>query len=376
MTAICTVIIFLLMVSVHEFGHFIVAKKSGMEVTEFAIGMGPAILKKEKGGTLYSIRILPLGGYCRITDELTEDASAFVHPVWKRFLMIIAGPVLNVVLGFVLILILVSISGGFMSTEIAELSKGAHMEEAGFKEGDKIIKINDSRIFFYEDITFAQNDFEKNKPIRITVKRGKEKISAEVMPTESITTYQYNNDGIKIINITGENREEDFIPYSDEVPRENFPVGTEEVSQRLIMGFVAAKEKPDPVNVMYQSVCYTGFVVKLVYKSFVMLVTGQVSMDNVSGPVGIVQQVNDAVHSGFRYILNLSALLTINLGVFNLLPVPALDGGRLVFIFIEFIRRKPVPPEKEGMVHAVGMILLLLFAAFISYKDVMKIITK
>lgn len=376
MTAVVTVIIFLLMVSIHEFGHFIVAKKSGMDVTEFAVGMGPAIFKKEKGGTIYSIRILPLGGYCRIEDELSEDGKEFLQPLWKRFLMVIAGPILNIVLGFVLILILVSLSGEIVTPVVGGFSKGASMSDSGIEIGDRIIKINDNNISFYEDMSFAGQDFAENTPVKITVKRDGEKMDFEVMPAKSITTYKYNEDGIKLISVVGDHREENFVPYSEETPKEKFPVGTEETSEKLIMGFTPQTEKLNPINVLHESFCYTGFVVKLVYKSFIMLVSGQVSMDNVSGPVGIVKQVNEAVNNGFRYILNLTSLLTINLGVFNLLPVPALDGGRLVFMFVELIRRKPVPPEKEGMVHAIGMILLLALSVFISYKDVMKIITK
>lgn len=374
MTAVVTIIIFLLMVSIHEFGHFIVAKKSGMTVTEFAIGMGPAIFKKETRGTLYSIRILPLGGYCRIEDDLSEDGKSFLHPLWKRFLMVIAGPILNIVLGFILILILVTLSGEIVTPVIGEFSEGAMMNESGIAEGDRIIKINDSRILFYEDMSFAGQDFKENTPVKITVRRGGEKMTFEVMPTKSTTTYQYTEDGVNIISVVGEHKEEHFVPYSDEIPHAE--AGTENTSEKFIMGFVPKSEKLNFMNVMYESFCYTGFVVKLVYKSFIMLVSGQVSMDNVSGPVGIIQQVNEAVNSGFRYILNLTALLTINLGVFNLLPIPALDGGRLVFMFVELVRRKPVPPEKEGLVHAIGMVLLLALSVFISYKDIMKLFVK
>ena len=376
MTAVVTIIIFLLMVSIHEFGHFIVAKKSGMTVTEFAVGMGPAIFKKEKGGTLYSVRILPLGGYCRIEDDLTEDEKAFVHPLWKRFLMVIAGPALNVVLGFILILSLVATSGGITTPIVGNFSKGAAMETSGIQEGDRIVKINDTRIAFYEDMSFAGQDFEENTPVRVTVKRSGEKISFDIMPTKNVTKYQYKADGINVVSVVGEHTEEKFIPYSDEVLKDDSLVGTEESSERLILGFTGRTEKLTPLNVLHESYCYTGFVVKLVYKSFIMLVTGKVSVDNVAGPVGIVQQVNEAVKNGYRYILNLTALLTINLGVFNLLPIPALDGGRIVFMAVEFIRRKPVPPEKEGIVHMIGMILLLAFSVFISYKDIVKLITK
>jgi len=377
MTAITAIVIFLLMVSIHEFGHFIVAKKSGMTVTEFAVGMGPLIYGKEKGGTLYSVRALPLGGYCKIEDDLTEDKKAFKVALWKRFLMVLAGPALNIVLGFFVIMLLVGLSGELSTTVVSEFSEGAQMRESGIEVGDKIVGINDTRIHFYEDMSLCINEFKDGTPVEVTVKRNGEKHKYSVSPTKSIVKYQYLDDGINVISTTGGKTTEKMVYYDENVAKNEALVGTEEVaSERYILGFVPKRESINPINLIHESLCYTGFVVKLVYKTFFMLVTGQLSMDNVSGPVGVIQEVDKAVNGGFRYVLNLMAILTINLGVFNLLPIPALDGGRVVFMVIEFIFRKPVPPEKEGMVHMIGMILLLLFSVFISYKDIMKLITK
>ncbi|MGN0148624.1 MAG: site-2 protease family protein, partial [Clostridia bacterium] len=213
----------------------------------------------------------------------------------------------------------------------------------------------------------------------VTVKRDGEKLSFSIRPTEQIITYTYQADGINVSSSINGYETSEFVPYSEENPKGEAADGEVQTVTRYIIGFSPLQKNVTILNVWGQAWNETRFVVKLVYRSLWDMVTGKVGVDQMAGPVGIVSEVNNAVNSGSRswlYVINLVGLLTINLGVFNLLPIPALDGGRLFFMIIELIRRKPIPPEKEGMVHAIGMLLLFALIIFVSFNDVMRLIGK
>ncbi len=379
-TAIVTIVMFLVMVSLHEFGHYIVARLLKFKILEYAIGFGPAIFKSKKTEIQYSVRCIPLGGYCKFEgeDEASSDPAAFNNqPVWKRILVVLAGGVFNIILGFVLFLAIIPATSPMLTNTIDTVVENSYIEQAGIQSGDKIIEINGHKISFYNDIKLYTSDFEKETKAHIKIKRGKEKLSFDIKPTEQTITQKYLDDGIEYTDSINGREQTQFFEYSDNVAKDESKIGKTSQTTRYIIGFTPQKEDVTFLNVWGEAWNNTRFVVKLVYQSLWQMLTGKVGVDQMSGPVGIVSEVNSAVKSGsyaWLYVLNLIALLTINLGVFNLLPIPALDGGRLFFMIVELIRRKPIPPEKEGMVHAVGMLLLLALVVYVSFNDIMRLI--
>lgn len=376
LTAIVTIIIFLVMISLHEFGHFIVSKLVGVRVNEFAIGMGPAIFKLRTAETLYSLRIFPVGGYCRLEgeDEKTADERAFCNQKrWKRFAVVVAGAVLNVILGFVILFIITLNVGTIRTTTVESVVENSYLAETGAMPGDRITEINGRHIGFYPDIALCTDGMDENTEITVTVKRGGEKLKYTLKPSKEITTVYYEENYAKTVTeINGVPREDVISDYTDPDAAAEY-VGQSFTSERYILGFSPKIEESGFLNSVDYAWHNTIYVVRLVYHGLWDMITGKTGLEQVSGPVGIVSAVNDMVHSGKYWILNvlnLSALLTINLGVFNLLPLPALDGGRILFMLAELFRGKSVPAEKEGMVHAVGLVLLLAFAVVISFKDI------
>lgn len=380
LTAVVTVIIFLVMVSLHEFGHFIVSKLVGVKVLEFAIGMGPAILKWKGRETQYALRIFPVGGYCRLEgeDEKTDDERAFCNQKWwKRFLVIVAGAVLNILLGFIILFGLNAGSEYIVEPVADEVISAGYADDAGITEGDKIIKINGKKIYFYPDLADALGDIQSQDTISVTVKRDRKKLNFSLIPSKETTETFYEEDGARVVTALNDGEKtEALYPYTDKMAASEY-IGTSTKSERYIVGFTPKRAETGFWNNARYSFYYTGYVVKLIYRGLIEIFTTKQGIENVSGPVGIVTAVNTMVNSGSEWVknvLSLSALLTINLGVFNLLPIPALDGGRLFFMIIELIRRKPIPAEKEGMVHAIGLMILLAFAVIISFKDIWYII--
>ena len=292
-------------------------------------------------------------------------------------IVIVSGGLTNILLGFVIFLIIVASTPQFATNVVQDVVPGSYIEEAGLRPGDKIIAVNGKGVSFYSDITLYAEDFRAGETGTVTVKRDREKHNISFKPSESVTSYTYTEDGITVkSSINGISESEEFYPYDDSIKKDGTKVGTTETATRLLIGFVPKLERVNALNIWGEAWNETKFVVKLVYTSLWQLVTGKVGMDQMSGPVGVVSVVNDAVHSGSRswlYVLNLTALLTINLGVFNLLPIPALDGGRLLFLIIELVTRKKIPPEKEGIVHAIGFALLIALILFVSYNDILKL---
>ena len=380
-TAIVTIIMFLVMVSLHEFGHFITARLMNFRILEYAIGFGPAIWKSKKSEIQYSLRIIPFGGYCKFEgeDEKSDDPRAFSNQaVWKRIIVVAAGGIFNVILGFVLFLLIVLQTSPMVTNKVESVVAESYVAESGLMPGDEIIRINGKKVNFYNDITLYAQDFTENTECTVVVKRDGEKKELEFRPTKSKVVYSYKEDGINVSEfINGKEAENTFYKYSDEVKKDEALVGKDETVERLIIGFVPHQEDVTVFNVWGEAWNQTRFVVKLVYNSLWQMVTGKLGVDQMSGPVGIVKEVNTAVNSGstsWLYVLNLTALLTINLGVFNLLPIPALDGGRLFFMLIELITRKKIPPEREGLVHGIGFMLLIALVIFISFNDIAKLI--
>ncbi len=336
-TAIWTIVIFCVLVAIHEFGHFITAKLSGITVHEFAIGMGPKLVGFEKGGTKYTLRLLPIGGYCQMEGEDGEsgDENAFCNkPAWKRLIVLVAGAAMNILLGFVLYCIVMGSMQGLPSNQIQTVTENSAMADAGFLPGDRIVCAQGEQasetIRNYIDFQYflMRNG---TGPATITAERDGETISAYVQP-------RYD-----------------------------------EAEGRYLYGFAAAYDAPTVGNVIKYAYWQSCFAVKMVIYSIGGLITGQVPLSALSGPVGIVDQINQSAKLGVTAVLELSALISINLGVANLLPIPALDGGRVLFLLIEKIRRKKMKPEHEGVINFVGFALLMLLIVFVTFGDVRRI---
>ena len=377
-TALVTLLIFLVMITLHEFGHFIMAKSLGVNVLEFAIGMGPAIFKKQGKETLYSVRIFPIGGYCSLDGEDggSDNEGAFCNQkLWKRILIVSAGAILNLVLGFVLFAVFVGITSPFASNTVGKVDERSYLSEVGVYAGDKIVEINGHKVNFYNDIALYTQDFTKDSEFSLTVKRDGKKLDFVLKPSEAVTKVTY---GDTYADVTDTINGVEYS-YRQELGDTTVPesyIGETITTSRLIIGFEPEKVDVTAFNILPQAWHYTVYITKSIYTAFGQLITGKAGLENMAGPVGVAQVVDGAVKSGQSgiNILLIVAMLTVNLGIFNLLPLPALDGGRLFFMLIELVRGKPVPPEKEGIVHTVGLILLLALAVVVCFNDILRIL--
>ncbi len=350
-TIILFIIIFGLVVISHELGHFLIGRKNGIRVVEFSVGMGPTLFSFTKSGTKYSLKLLPLGGACMFDGEdgveqegRSADASegiAFTDAgVWARIATVFAGPFFNFILAFVVAVILTAFSGADLPV-VGTLTEGSAAGAAGLQTGDVITKIGREPIHFYREVMLISS-LNQGEDMEITYERGGERRVTTLSPR-----------------------------YSED-------------DKRYYMGITSGGEylKCNPLQVFQYGFYEVEYWVKITYKSLRMLVMGQVSKDDVSGPVGIAQLVGESYDQaeknyGTSYailaMLEIVVLLSVNLGIMNLLPIPALDGGRLVFMLVEVVRGKPVPPEKEGMVHFAGLVVLMVLMVFIMYNDIMRL---
>ena len=346
LTAIYTILVFCLIIAIHEFGHFAVAKLTGMTVHEFSIGMGPKILSFRTSKTSYSLRLLPIGGFVKLEgeDEKSDDRNAFCNKKpWQRLAVLFAGAFMNFLLGFVIFAILFSISG-ITSNVVGMVIEGSAFEQSGVVSGDKIVCMEgedySSKIYSYNDISYFISK-NGNNEAKITFERAGKTVTKIIKPA-----------------------------YLSEYEREMF-------------GFQPLRLEPRFWNVMTSSYRESLFVIKVVISTFADLLTGKVSLSNMSGPVGIVNEIGTAAKAGLAYnmlqsllnVMSLAALISINLGVVNLLPLPALDGGRIMFIIIELIRRKPIDKEKEGIFHFIGFALLIVLMITITFFDIGRLIS-
>jgi len=347
-TIIYFVLIFGLVVIAHEFGHFLLAKANGIHVVEFAVGMGPKLLHFKKGETEYCLRLLPIGGACVFenedelggaNDRTYEEGSFPAASVWARISTVVAGPLFNFILGFLLALIIVWFSGSDRPV-INGLIEGYPAQEAGIEPGDVITYMNGERIYLAREIY-----------INMYINKG----------SDMIITYERD----------GESYETTIKPrFSEE-------------ENRYLIGFQGYGEYVDCKNTNIFPYTYyeVRYCLKSTLKSLGMLISGNGSKDDVSGPIGVAQVIGEISEEAAPYgmavvainMLNIALLLSVNLGIMNLLPLPALDGGRLVFLLIEAVRGKPIPPDKEGMVHFAGFVALMVLMVFVMYNDIMRL---
>ena len=335
---ILAILAFGVLVIVHEFGHFITAKRGGVQVNEFWIGMGPTLLKHEHKGTLYCLKLLPFGGACVMEGEdgESENEHAFGKAkLPRRMLIVCAGALMNFLVGFLIVLAVMQPNGpngGYIVSTIASVDP-ASTAAGDLKAGDEILKIDGYHILVRSDFEIALSRTASTTH-EVTVRREGEKVTLPSVKMEATVT---DANGNKRIGIT-------------------------------------FAELPDSLGMhLSMSVRTAVNYARLVWSSMGMLVSGQVGVDQLAGPVGMAEVMADTAKYSMISFFQLVAFISINLGVMNLLPLPALDGGRLVFLIIEGIRRKPVPPRYEGYVHAAGLMLLLMLMVYVTGQDVLRI---
>jgi len=346
LTILAAVFCFGVIIFIHEAGHFFVAKKSGIRVLEFSLGMGPKLIQKKHGETKYTLRLFPIGGYCAMEgeDDDSKDPRAFRRaPVWKRMLVTVAGAAMNLILGFILIIAVTCMDSAITSTKIA----GFHADAEGtsiatsdqwLQKNDRFVSVNGLKIYTATDVSYAlQNDTCED--FTIVVERNGENLTLEHVRFEDTQTK-----GLL-----------DFYVYGE---KKTFP----RVLSYTCRNFVSTA--------------------RLIWISLRDLISGKYGFHDLSGVVGIIDQtteivsMSETIHDKIMTMLDLMSFITINVGIFNLIPFPALDGGRFVFLVVEAIRRKPVPAKVEGMIHFAGLALLMVLMLAITCQDVTKIFTR
>ena len=339
-------LLFNLIIFIHEFGHFYTAKMFGVKVNEFAIGMGPKIFKFKKGETLYSLRAFPIGGFCEMEgeDSASDSEGSFTKiKAWKRIIVVAAGAIMNMFLGLVFMLILFAQRPYFLSTTISKFSDDAVSNQYGLMEGDTILSVDGSGIISSTDLSFSLTVDGKDS-FDLKVRRGNEIVDLENV---RFGTTEGQN-GKKITTI-------------------DFAVETVPKSFWTLIKY---------------TIINTLSTVKVVWSSFIGLLTGRFSLNNVTGFVGIASTVNKVTNESLKVnvlyainnIIDIMALISFNLGIINLLPLPAVDGGRIIFLLFEVITGKPVNSKYEGWVHAAGFVLFILLTIVITFSDIMRIV--
>ncbi len=357
---LAAILFFGLIIFIHEFGHFIFAKLFKVKVNEFAMGMGPAIFKKQGKETLYALRLFPIGGFCAMEGEDSEsesEGSFSKKAVWKRMIIVAAGATFNLILGLIICAVILGSEDLISTTQIHSFDKNAVSNaEGGLMPGDRILKIDSKRVYSSYDLSFLM---QRNATgvFDFTVKRNGEKVEL---------------DDVKFATVKGEDGKNTIIYDFIIVGVPSFK-GISSAENKASYFFTALS------NSVKYSFGDAASIGRMVYLSLFDLVTGQYHLSDLSGPVGTMQIIAEAAHESassfdFSYLLTIMALITINIGLFNLLPIPALDGGRLFFMLIELIFRKPIPAKYENWVHSAGMALLLIFMAVISFSDIWKLI--
>ncbi len=343
MTILIAILVFCVIIIIHELGHFVAAKLCGIQVNEFALGMGPVIFRKQGKETAYVIRLLPIGGSVSMEGEdgTSDNPRAFNRkPIWQRMIVIVAGAVMNLVLGFFVVMISLGLTENVATTTVSSFREQA-VSSQQLMVGDRITKIDGLTIFTSSDIIYklqsgVEQDADGNAVFDFTVERD----GAEVL-LEDVTFATTVKDGKSSIYF-------DFT--------------------------VLPMEKTffSMISESFRETCSTG---RLIIMTLFDMLRGRYGINDLSGPVGVVQVVSDSVAKyDISVFFSVISLITINVGVFNLLPIPALDGCRFLFLIIEAIRRKPVKPEVEGMVHFAGFALLMILMLVVTFNDIIRLV--
>lgn len=331
MTIIYAVILFALMIFPHELGHFVVAKSVGVTVNEFAFGMGPALFQRQRGETLYSIRLIPIGGYCAMEGENEDtgsEGSFNSKPVWAKLAVLFAGAGMNVLIAVLTLSIFMGAVGS-VTTTLDEIQPDSPALAAGLQEGDRLLSIDGQEIESWNDVTEAMGQGSGQRVIQ--VQRDGETLTFTAEPEK-------NEEGRYVIGILPQ------VTHS-------------------------------PLKAAENGLKMTGHMTVMMFDSLKMLVTGQVSTDEIAGPVGIVTMAGETSKYGVGYFVYLLALMSLNLAIVNLLPLPALDGGRILFVIIRKLTGRMISDELEGRIHSIGMLLLLALMVFVTWNDIARLLT-
>jgi len=344
LTIVLALLVFGILIFIHEFGHYIFARIFKVKINEFSIGMGPKLLwfDSKKTGIRYALSMLPIGGYVAMAGEdgESDDPNSFDRkPAWQRFIITAAGAAINIIAGFIIMTVLIGMVpiGGTQIAEFVPTEQSGYdisTYDSGLREGDVIVAVNGKRVTILDELSYEIMR-QGTEPLDITVERNGERITiADVV----------------------------------------FPGMSEEGQSFGVMDFKVFRERKSFGNMMEHSFKKSWLTVRMCWESIYDLLTGRYTFEAVSGPVGISSAIGDAARTGFESLLHIAALISINLGFMNLLPIPALDGGRLVTILIEMITRKKLPRKVEGMINTVGLMALLLLSFVVMVKDVIKLI--
>lgn len=339
LTILAAVVTFGVVILVHEGGHFVTAKLCGIRVNEFSLGMGPKLFSFGKGETRYSLRLFPIGGFVSMEgeDEESDDPRSFQKAkVWKRILVVVAGAFMNLILGFVVMIAVVNCDSVITSRTVSGFYDGAATQASGLEVGDTILSVNGRKCYIANDILYEFARVDSGTAEMVVLRDGKR----VTLPAVTFATAQ-----------------------------------TEDGTNQIIIDFTVLPIEKNVGTVLQESARWTVSFARLIFLSLVDLVTGRVAVNNLSGPVGIVSTIATAVNYGWQPLLQLLALITINLGIFNLLPLPALDGGKFFLLVLEAIRRKPIPEKYEAIINTVGFVLLMLLMVFVTFNDIVRLIT-
>lgn len=340
-TIVSAVLVFGFLILIHEGGHFLFARLFGVTVKEFSIGMGPRLLwyDSKKSGTRYSLAVLPIGGFVAMAgeDDESDDPNAFdKKAAWKRFLITAAGASVNILAGFLAMLILV-LSVNIGTTRIYDYPESEYevsSSASGLLPGDEVISVGGRRVRIMDELSYEIMR-RGNVPVDVRVRRGEEDVTLRgvVFPTETVS---------------------------------GTTVG--------IMDFRVLAEEKTVGTVLSQTAHKSVLILRMCYEAIADLIRGRYALTTVSGPVGISGAIGEAARVGFTSLLYITGVISINLGVMNLLPIPALDGGRLLVLLIEMVSGKRLPKKTEGMINAIGLFVLLGLSAVIMVKDVIQLI--
>ena len=343
MGIILAILLFSAIVIFHELGHFLLAKKNKIRVDEFSLGLGPTIFGKQFGETKFSLKLLPFGGACMMGEDDVEDMSEGSFnskSVWARMSVIVAGPVFNLILAWILCMIIIGWTG-YRAPVVSSVTDGYSAQEEGIEPGDVIKKIGGKSVHIWNDISLYNMMHAGTKSVEVKYERDGKDYTVVLEPKQN------EGDAFPLLGITG-----------------------------------GEMVRPGVIGTVRYGAYTVKYWITYTVDSLKMLISGKVGVKDLSGPVGIVSAVDnvyqEAAPAGMVVVilnlLNIGVLLTANLGVMNLLPLPALDGGRLVFLIIEAVRGKRVPPEKEGMVHFAGFVLLMALMVVIMFNDILKLV--
>lgn len=339
LTIVAAVAVFSIVILVHESGHFFTAKLCGIKVNEFAMGMGPKILSFGKKETKYSLRLFPIGGFVSMEgeDEDSEDPRSFTKAkVGFRILVVVAGAIMNLILGVVVLCFAVNCDEAITSRTVSGFYENANTQQTGLQVGDEILAVNGRKCYIADDILYEFARINSGTA-EMQVLRNGQKVT---LPAVTFNTFTDDN---------GNNQ--------------------------IVIDFTVLPIEKNFGTVLSEAFRWSISYARLIFLSLVDLVTGRVAMNNLSGPVGIVSTIATAVSYGWQPVLLLLALITINLGVFNLLPLPALDGGKLLLLLLEAVRRKPIKEKYEIIINTTGFVLLMLLMVFVTFNDISRLIT-